>query len=145
MPAEITNPRPLHCFVLQALHSPWCRPSWRNQGCELGHYRTSTASTRSQWALPDLHSKRQIAVGTTGPQQQALDRSGHYRTSTTNSPSQWTLPGPSAEEAQPDYHKASRCCHSVHVNSKQSRKRTLCFSDAGPQNAIVYFQLSLHP
>ena len=53
-----------------------------------GQYRTSTTSSRSQWALPDLNSKLQIAVGTTGPQQQAPDRSGQYRTSTASSRSQ---------------------------------------------------------
>ena len=80
-----------------------------------GPYRTSTTSPRSQWALPDLHRKRQMVVGTVGPQvqapdigvgstgpasarsqqalpdrvqQQAPDRSGHYRTSTASSRSQ---------------------------------------------------------
>ena len=48
-----------------------------------GHYQTSTASARSQWALPNLNSKRQIAVGTTGLQQRALDRSEPYRASQT--------------------------------------------------------------
>ena len=33
-----------------------------------GHSRTSTASSRSQWALPDLNRELQIAVGTAGPQ-----------------------------------------------------------------------------
>ena len=33
-----------------------------------GHYRTSTASCRSQWALPDLNRELQIPVGITGPQ-----------------------------------------------------------------------------
>ena len=35
-----------------------------------GHCRTSTASSRSQWALPDLNRDRelQIPVGTAGPQ-----------------------------------------------------------------------------
>ena len=69
-----------------------------------GHSRTSTASARWSWALSGLkcklqisewavldqqapdrsrhyriacNSKRQIAVGTTGPQQQAPDRRGH--------------------------------------------------------------------
>ena len=32
-----------------------------------GHSRTSTASSRSQWAQPDLHRELQIPVGTTGP------------------------------------------------------------------------------
>ena len=58
-----------------------------------GHSRTSTASARSELALPDLNSKRQIAVGTAGPQLQAPDRSGHCRTSTASSRSQWALPG----------------------------------------------------
>ena len=33
-----------------------------------GHCRTSTATSRSQWALPDLNRDFQIAVGTAGPQ-----------------------------------------------------------------------------
>ena len=32
-----------------------------------GHCRTSTASSRSQWALPDLNRELQIPVGTAGP------------------------------------------------------------------------------
>ena len=47
-----------------------------------GHSRTSTASSRSQRALPDLHRQLQIAVGTAGPQPRLPDRSGHCRTST---------------------------------------------------------------
>ena len=74
-----------------------------------GHCRASTASSRSQWALPDLyrelqiavgtagpqprapdpmwalpdlHRELQIPVGTAGPQPQVADRSGHCRTST---------------------------------------------------------------
>ena len=39
-----------------------------------------TARAGSQWALPNLNHQGQIAVGTTGPQQQVPDRSGHYRT-----------------------------------------------------------------
>ena len=68
-----------------------------------GHSRTSTASSRSQWALPDLNRELQIAVpdlnrdfqvavGTAGPQPRAPDRSGHCRTSTATSRSQWALP-----------------------------------------------------
>ena len=33
-----------------------------------GHCRTSTATSRSQWALPDLNRDFQIAVGTAGTQ-----------------------------------------------------------------------------
>ena len=70
-----------------------------------GHSRTSTASSRSQWALPDLNRELQIAValpdlnrdfqiavGTAGPQPRAPDPSGHSRTSTASSRSQWALP-----------------------------------------------------
>ena len=57
-----------------------------------GHCRTSTASSRSQWALPDLNRDFQVAVGTAGPQPRLPDRSGHCRTSTANSRSQWALP-----------------------------------------------------
>ena len=35
-----------------------------------GHCRTSTATSRSQWALPDLNRDFQIAVGTAGPQRE---------------------------------------------------------------------------
>ena len=68
-----------------------------------GHSWTSTASARSQWALPDLH-REQIPVGTAGPPPRAPDptgtagpqprlpgRSGHCRTSTASSRSQWAL------------------------------------------------------
>ena len=47
-----------------------------------GHCRTSTASSRSQWALPDLNRELQIPVGTAGPQPRAPDPSEHCRTST---------------------------------------------------------------
>ena len=57
-----------------------------------GHCRTSTASSGSQWALPDLNCdltvgiagpqlRLQIAVGTAGPEPRAPDRSGHLQTS----------------------------------------------------------------
>ena len=38
-------------------------------------------STRSQWALPDLNRELQISMGTAGPQLQAPDLSGQCRTS----------------------------------------------------------------
>ena len=52
--------------------SQWALPDL-NCKCQdrSGHCRTSTASARSQWALPDLNCKCQ-------------DRSGHYRTSTAS-------------------------------------------------------------
>ena len=82
-----------------------------------GHCRTSTATSRSQWALPGLHCERQIPVGTAGPsassrsqwalpdlnrdfqievgtagpQPRLPDCSGHCRTSTATSRSQWAL------------------------------------------------------
>ena len=58
-----------------------------------GHCRTLIASSRSQWALPDLNRELQISVGTAGPQPQAPDLSGHCRTSIASSRSQWALPG----------------------------------------------------
>ena len=39
-----------------------------------GHSRTSTASSRSQWALPDLNRDFQIAVGTAGPQREECQK-----------------------------------------------------------------------
>ena len=57
-----------------------------------GHSRTPTASSRSQWALPDLNRELQIPVGTAGPQPRLPGRSGHCRTSTATSRSQWALP-----------------------------------------------------
>eukprot|EP00435_Cladocopium_sp_Y103_P035606 s2125_g9.t1 len=69
-----------------------------------GHCRTSSASSRSQWALPDFSRERQIAVGTAGLQPRvpdrsghcrasaAPDRSGHCRTSAATARSQWALP-----------------------------------------------------
>ena len=57
-----------------------------------GHCRTSTASCRSQWALPDLNRELQIPVATARPQPRAPDPSGHCRTSTASSRSQWALP-----------------------------------------------------
>ena len=39
-----------------------------------GHCRTSTASCRSQWALPDLNRDFQIAVGTAGPQREECQK-----------------------------------------------------------------------
>eukprot|EP00435_Cladocopium_sp_Y103_P060571 s286_g22.t1 len=56
------------------------------------HCRTSSASSRSQWALPDLNRELQIPVGTAGPQPRVPDPSGHCRTSTASSRSQWALP-----------------------------------------------------
>eukprot|EP00435_Cladocopium_sp_Y103_P066571 s473_g28.t2 len=57
-----------------------------------GHCRTSSASSRSQWALPDSIRERQIPVGTAGLQPSAPDPSGHCRTSSASSRCQWALP-----------------------------------------------------
>ena len=48
------------------------------------HCRTSTASARAQWALPDLNRESQISVGTAGLQPWAPDVSEHCRTSTAS-------------------------------------------------------------
>ena len=67
-----------------------------------GHSRTSTASSRSQWALPDLHRDFQVAVGTAEPQPRLPGRSGHCRTSTATSRSQWALPDLNGKNVRKD-------------------------------------------
>ena len=67
-----------------------------------GHCRTSTASARSQWALPDLHRELQIPVGTAGPQPRLPGCSGHCRTSTATSRSQWALPDLNGKNVRKD-------------------------------------------
>eukprot|EP00435_Cladocopium_sp_Y103_P003351 s4384_g1.t1 len=57
-----------------------------------GHCRTSSASSTSQWALPDFKCELQIPVGTAGLQPRAPDSSGHCRASTASPRSQWALP-----------------------------------------------------
>ena len=69
-------------------------PSASDLNCKLRISVGTTASSRSQWALPDLNRKLQISAA--GPQR-APDLSGHGQTSTAGGRSQWALPGP-----QPD-------------------------------------------
>ena len=80
-------------------HSGHCRASTlqmdtaglQPQALDLsGHCRTSTASPRSQRALPDLNCK--LPVGIAGPQPQAPDLSGHCRTLFASFKFQWPLP-----------------------------------------------------
>ena len=54
--------------------------------------RTSTASSWSQWSLPDPKSNLRIKVSHAGPQLQARDRSGPRRTRTATSGSKWSPP-----------------------------------------------------
>eukprot|EP00435_Cladocopium_sp_Y103_P007032 s3442_g2.t1 len=56
------------------------------------HCRTSIATARSQWALPDLNRELQISVGNAGPQPRGPDPSGQRRTSTASARSQWAVP-----------------------------------------------------
>ena len=67
-----------------------------------GHCRTSTASCRSQWALPDLNRDFQVAMGTAGPQPRLPDRSVHCRTPTATSRSQWALPDLNGKNVRKD-------------------------------------------
>ena len=54
---------------------------------------SSTASSRSQWALPDLnHSTASSKISMDTPEPRAPDLSGHCQTSTASSGSQWALP-----------------------------------------------------
>ena len=79
-----------------------------------GHCRTPTASSRSQWPLPDFnriqprapdisgHCRTSTASSRSqrplpGPQLRAPDLSGHCRTSTASARSQWPLPDPNHE------------------------------------------------
>eukprot|EP00435_Cladocopium_sp_Y103_P038007 s1292_g10.t1 len=79
-----------------------------------GQRRTSTASSGSQWATPDLNRELwipvgnaglnrelPIPVGTAGPQRRAPDPSGQRRTSTASSRSQWALPDLNREPQSP--------------------------------------------
>eukprot|EP00435_Cladocopium_sp_Y103_P012584 s55_g3.t1 len=69
-----------------------------------GHCRTSSASSRSHWALLDFICQLQSALGTAGLQRRLPDssagrqprlpdRSGHCRTSAATARSQWAMPG----------------------------------------------------
>ena len=79
-----------------------------------GHCWTSTASCRSQWALPDLHRELKIPVGTAGPQPRAPDPNGHCRTSTASSRSQWALP-----DLNRDFQIAGHCRTSTATSRSQ--------------------------
>ena len=68
--------------------------------------RTSTASSWSQWSLPnpnsecsppDLNCKLAIALIPAGPEQQAPDQSNPCRTSTASARSQWSPPDPNSK------------------------------------------------
>ena len=61
-----------------------------------GPCRPSTASSWSQWSLPDPNSKPRIRVVHAGPQLQARDRSGPCRTSITSARSQCSPPDPNS-------------------------------------------------
>eukprot|EP00435_Cladocopium_sp_Y103_P070506 s247_g35.t1 len=62
-----------------------------------GQRRTSTASSRSQWATLDLNCERQSLVGNAGPQPRAPVLSGQRRASTASSRSQWATPDLNSE------------------------------------------------
>ena len=102
-------------------------------------YRTSTASCRSQWAIPqprDLNCTFMIAVGNTEPQQQAPDRSGHYRTSTASARSQWAGP----QQPAPD--RSGHCWTSTASSGSQwgrpdlNSKHQIAVGNAEPQQHV---------
>ena len=86
-----------------------------------GHCWNPTASSRSQWALPDFNRKRRISVGIAGPQLQAQDLSGQCRTSTASSRSQWALP---------DLHREPQILESTAGTHPEARER---MSDRMPE------------
>ena len=72
--------------------------------------------------FPDINSKRKIAVGTPGPQQQASDRSGHARTLTASARSQWALLNSKLQWALPDVNSKFRLQWTrPNLNSKSSQ------------------------
>ena len=88
-------PPPLPSFLLLFLAGPHLPAlDWS------GPRRISTASSRSQWASPDLHCQLSIAVGLAGPPLPALDRSGPRRNSTASSRSQWASPDLNRRESE---------------------------------------------
>eukprot|EP00435_Cladocopium_sp_Y103_P024901 s1510_g6.t1 len=94
-------------LVLLVLHGRQLQIAGGTAGRQLrapdrsGHCRTSSASSRSQWALPDLNCKLPIAVGNAGPQPRGPDPSGQRRTSTASSRSQWATPDLNRERPSP--------------------------------------------
>ena len=126
-------------FPLISHDGPWlsaCNGTWNSMDCRLTttnvvplattqnwiwiifkqiqyYCRTSTASSRSQWALPDL------TVVTAGPQPQAPDLSGHCRRS------QWSLPDLNR--------KLQISVGTAGPNSDHCRASTLQMDTAAPQ------------
>ena len=91
-----------HCQTSTASsRSQWALPDL-NYDFQVAVGRTPTATSRLQWALPDLNCDFQIAVGTAGPQPRVPDRSGHCRTSTATSRSQWALPDLNGKNVRKD-------------------------------------------
>ena len=82
--------------------SQWATPQLHARD-RSGRCPTSTASARSQWARPDHNRKWQIAVGAAGPQPPAPDRSGRCRTAPDHSGHCWTSTASSRSQwALPD-------------------------------------------
>ena len=97
IPVGTAGPQPRELQIAVGTAGPQPRLPGRS-----GHCPTSTASSRSQWALPDLNRELQIPVGTAGPQPRLPDRSGHCRTSTATSRSQWALPDLNGKNVRKD-------------------------------------------
>ena len=122
--------------------------------------RIATASSRSQWALPDLNRELQISVGTAGPRPPAPDLSEHCRTSTAisvgtaagpqprapnlcrtptaSARSRWALPDLNQERqisvgtARPQ-HTATKSARSQRALPDLNRKRQISVGTAEPQ------------
>ena len=121
--------------------------------------RIATASSRSQWALPDLNRELQISVGTAGPRPPAPDLSEHCRTSTAisvgtagpqprapnlcraqtaSARSRWALPDLNQERqisvgtARPQ-HTATKSARSQRALPDLNRKRQISVGTARPQ------------
>ena len=119
-----------------------------------GHYRSSTASARSQWALPDLNRKCQIAVRTTRNQPRVPNLSGLYWTShntqphfiATNTwhntqPTKNTMTQPQCTNRQP---QAQSQTHSKHCH-KRTHNHSHTTTNTQPQHSDIGFQLAQVP
>ena len=113
-------PPPSYFLLLPPPSSSFLRIASRSS-CQAfsGHCRTSTMTSRSDWALPDFNPELKISVGsqlevpdlsgaaancelpismgTAGPQLRTPDRTVHCRTVTASCRSQWALPDRTCE------------------------------------------------
>ena len=104
--------------------------------------RTAAASARSQWASPDLNRKRQITVGTAGPQHTTHNHTTHPETHNTQyaankkAKPQYTGTNRQATNAIAHNHKHNHQHNHKHTatitNHKHSHKHTITITNTQP-------------